>query len=176
MHTSKSSAKLVHHVGDGTVEVTFQDQTAETFNAVIGADGIFSNVRSHILQDDADKFAASPAGFWDCRTLVPMEKAEKILGADLFQVNRQCGYVGDGAFVMTDVLDNRATVQCIISAVEPSPTQVRKRRLTRDDLNETLRGWPDAPIGKGIMEVRQADSPSAPFAINLLTSLSKAVP
>ena len=45
------------------VEIGFDDDTAYVFDAVVGADGIFSSVRDYVLQDAATEFVASPAGF-----------------------------------------------------------------------------------------------------------------
>lgn len=154
LHTNKKLAKMDLKHGTGAIEVTFHDGTTSESDVIIGADGIFSTVRSHVLQDSTNEFAASPAGFWDCRTLVPFEKAKAILGAERFEVDRQCGYIGDGAFVMHDVLEDRTVVQCIISAIEREPTRDRKRALTRESLTQTLGTWLDGPIGKEVIEVK----------------------
>jgi salicylate hydroxylase len=146
-----SSINIVADTND--VEIIFEDGTTARFDGVIGADGIFSSVRSYVLQNEADKYAATPAGFWDCRNLVPIAKAKAVLGEDLFAVDRQYGWVGDGAFLMHDVLENRTVVQCVISGVEQSPTKERKRPLNRQILTQTLVNWLDGPIAKGMIEV-----------------------
>ncbi|KAI3326763.1 salicylate hydroxylase [Xylariaceae sp. AK1471] len=146
-----SSINLVADTND--VEIIFEDGTTSRFDGLIGADGIFSSVRSYVLQNEADKYAATPAGFWDCRNLVPIAKAKAVLGEDLFAVDRQCGWVGDGAFLMHDVLENRTMVQCVISGVERSPTNNRKRPLSKEILTHTLDSWLDGPIAKGMIEL-----------------------
>ncbi|KAI1867679.1 uncharacterized protein JN550_006820 [Neoarthrinium moseri] len=90
-----------------TIVLFFEDETTQEFDAVIGADGMFSTGRSYVLQESGDKHVASPASFWDCRTLVPLEKAKAVLGAELFEVDRQCGCVGDGAFVRASFFVDR---------------------------------------------------------------------
>lgn len=135
------------------LHVTFTDGVTETFDAVIGADGIFGSVRKHVLQEDASAHAATPAGFWDCRYLVPFEKAKEKLGAQYFTEHRQYGWCGDGAFIMHDVLDNGETVQCVVSAVESDQPKERSRPLTRDVLEKTLHTWLDGPIAKNMMDV-----------------------
>ena len=55
---------------------------------------------------------------------------------------------------MQDVLDHGTTVQCIVSAIERSPTQDRKSVLTKESLTQTLESWLDGPIAKGMFEVR----------------------
>ncbi len=82
---------------DSGVEVTFQDGTTNSFEGVIGADGIFSSVRGYVLQDAADIYAATPAGFWNSRVLVPYDKAVAALGEEHFKLDRQYGWIGDKA-------------------------------------------------------------------------------
>lgn len=152
LHASKALADIVP-TDSGDVRVKFRDGQDEIFHAVIGADGIFGPVRRFVLQDAAEAEAASPAGFWDCRNVVPFEKAKALLGAEYFEKDRQYGWVGNGAFIMHDVLDNRTSVQCVISAVENDTPKDRKRPLTREFLETTLAEWLDGPIGKGMIEV-----------------------
>ncbi|KAI0523845.1 hypothetical protein F5B22DRAFT_659573 [Xylaria bambusicola] len=82
-----------------------------------------------------------------------MEKAKEVLGEGLFGVDRQCGWVGDGGFLMHDVLENRTMVRCVISAIEHSPTHDRKGPLNREILIQTFRNWLDGAIAKGMIEL-----------------------
>ena len=144
------------------VSVRFEDGTASDFDAVIGADGIFSSVRAHVLRlpeggggSPDHEHAASPAGFWDCRVMIPYEKAKAALGEQYFDEDRQYGWIGDRAFVMHDIAESRTMVQCVISAVEDegeAPAD-RKRKLTREYLEDILKGWLGGPIGDGAIEV-----------------------
>ena len=63
---------------DGPVVIHFKDNTTAIADAVIGADGVHSIVRAHLLGKEAAKpvFAGSVA----CRALVPMGKAVEKLG------------------------------------------------------------------------------------------------
>lgn len=152
LHASKALTSITT-LDCGDVRVTFGDGDSETFHAVIGADGIFGAVRRHVLQEAAHDEGPSPAGFWDCRNVVPFEKARDVLGVEYFDEDRQYGWVGNGAFIMHDVLDNRTKVQCVISAVEHDPPKDRKRPLTRDFLEATLHDWLDGPVGKSMIDV-----------------------
>lgn len=87
---------------------------------------------------------------------MPYEKAKTTLGEKLFDQARQYSWMGDGAFIMHDILENRTMVQCVISGVEKEPSQDRERTLTRDVLTEALQPWLDGPIAKGAMDVRPA--------------------
>ncbi|RDA90086.1 hypothetical protein CP533_5562 [Ophiocordyceps camponoti-saundersi (nom. inval.)] len=124
-----------------SMRLTFDDGTVECFDAVIGADGVFGFVRSHVLGEAAPGCAAESAGFWDCRNIVPMDKAKAVLGAEFFDQDRQYGWAGDGAFILHDVLDNGTMVQCVISAVETEVPNGRRTLLTKQALKARFSGW-----------------------------------
>lgn len=106
-------------------------------------------MRRHVLgeQDPASKAVA--AGWRDSRLLVPIEKVKERLGAELFQEPREYGWVGDGGFIMHDVLDDGSMVQCIVCCLDdrPGSSVERKGILTREDLEESFATW---LTGKGI--------------------------
>jgi salicylate hydroxylase len=135
------------------VTVTFDDGTIETFDAVIGADGIFGNVRRHVLEQDTEKHAPSPAGWWDCRNLVPIQKAKAILGEKSFLVDREYCWAGNGAFMMHALVENGTMVQCIMSVVEKDFPPDRKRPITRDVLESAFTADWMQPATKGMIEV-----------------------
>lgn len=166
LHASKALSEITP-IAENRIKVTFRDGQEETFHAVIGADGIFGVVRRYVLQETAGTEGPSPAGFWDCRNLVPFEKAREILGAQYFEQDRQYGWAGNGAFIMHDVLENRTKVQCVVSAVEKDHPEDRKRPLTREFLEETLHDWLDGPVGKGMIEVRCFPCPS--YIVSLIS-------
>jgi salicylate hydroxylase len=138
---------------DNRLEITFEHGLVDQFDAVIGADGIFSSVRNYVLQDDIGEFAPSPAGWWDCRALIPYERARAVLGESYFEQDRQYGWMGDGGFIMHDILESRTLVQCVVSCVERDPPKDRKRPLTRELLTEALKSWLDGPIANGMIDV-----------------------
>ncbi|OTA69357.1 hypothetical protein K449DRAFT_460895, partial [Hypoxylon sp. EC38] len=65
------------------VEITFQDRSIKHFDAVIGADSIFSAVHKHVLQNFANGHLASSGGFKDCRNLVPLDKVKAVLRSNI---------------------------------------------------------------------------------------------
>ncbi|KAK3381103.1 salicylate hydroxylase [Podospora didyma] len=161
LHASKKLTSITRQEAeDGAIQASLDDGTVEHFDAVIGADGIFSSVRNHV-PDGADaaleEHSPSPAGFWDCTALVPFEKAKSRLGEQYFEVDRLYGWMGDGAFIMHDLLDARKTVQCVMSMVEkdpsPTPAKDRKRPVTRELLNKALHAWLDGPITNGVIDM-----------------------
>ncbi|KAJ8062167.1 hypothetical protein OCU04_008725 [Sclerotinia nivalis] len=91
-------------------------------DAVIGADGIHGFVRSYILGKDHPATKARFAGFWDCRSLVSMQKAKEVLGEKYFEEQRQYAWCGDGGFFLHDVLDGggdgAVSLFCLVPCVE----------------------------------------------------------
>lgn len=150
LHANKKLTDISHEGDD--IRLTFNDGEVGLFDAVIGADGIFGKVREHVVGDQVE-YKASPGGFWDCRILVPFEKARETIGHEFFELDRQYGWMGNDAFIMHDVLENRKMVQVVICGVEKDHPKDRKRPLTRELLNQTLSGWLDGPIAKGVIDV-----------------------
>lgn len=136
------------------VTVAFEDGTDARFDAVIGADGIFSSIRNHVVGEEPEKHAASPAGWWDCRRLVPFEKARSALGDESFKVDRQYAWLGDGASMLHGLVENRTMVQCIIAVIDKNFSADRKREVTRQVLEDALpTSWYEGPVAKGMVEV-----------------------
>lgn len=134
------------------VRLTFEDGTVVTCDAVIGADGISSTVRKHVLQD-AGEYSASPVGGWECRNLVSVERATKALGEESFQVAREYCWAGDGAFMMHALVENGTMVQCIVAAHEKDFPRDRKRPITRQVLEDAIgASWFEGPVARGMIE------------------------
>ena len=157
--------------GDRRLKLRFEDGSVDTADALIGADGIFGFVRQHVLGDNNEPPAA--AGWWDCRNIVPFEKAEAKLGAQYFEEIRQYGWVGERAFVMHDVLDGGKSVQCVCSGVEDGVGEEgregdggannnRKRPLTRPFLEKSLAAWLDGPVARNMIDVSQVITSQIP--------------
>ena len=140
-------------VAGGGIELRFQDGSIERADALIGADGIFGFVRKYVL--GADDPATEPvyAGWWDCRNLVPLEKAKEKLGERYFVESTQYGWMGDGGFMMHDVLDGGKTVQCVGACREDGSSNERKMELDRETLERAFASWLDGPIAKGMIDV-----------------------
>ncbi|MCJ1356784.1 MAG: hypothetical protein MMC33_006780 [Icmadophila ericetorum] len=154
MYTSKKLIK-VDDADDKGVLLHFKDGTTELVDALIGADGVHGYVRKHIL--GADHPATEPvfAGWWDCRNLVPYEKAREKLGEKYFEEDRQYGWLGEGGFIMHDVLEHGKLVQCVgaILTDEPWDSTEWKRSLDQKKLEESFAPWLDGPIAKGMIEL-----------------------
>ncbi|KAI2778260.1 salicylate hydroxylase [Daldinia loculata] len=152
IHTSKKLIAIASN--DHGVEVAFEDGTKGQFDAVIGADGIFGNVRKYVLGDTvADKYAAEPSGFWDIRVIQPYEKAKALLGEEIFKLDRQYVWIGDGSCILHDVLEDRTLVQCMICSGEAESPKDRRYHITREYLMETFSNWNDNPVAKGMIDL-----------------------
>ncbi|KAI0970623.1 salicylate hydroxylase [Xylaria arbuscula] len=155
LHTSKKLVSLQTIPDCQSIEATFEDGESATFDAVIGADGIWSTVRQYVLADAAAEHAPTNAGWWDCRCLVPYEKAKAVLGDEFFKGdNTAHGWAGDGGFMMHVLLENRTLVMCVASVLEQDPPKdAKKRPLTEDLLTDAFATWTDGPIAKGVIKL-----------------------
>lgn len=157
MHTDKKVV-YIKDLDTGRVLVHFADGTTFEADAVIGADGVRGYIREYVLGSDHLALKPQFAGFWDARSLIPMQKAKELLGEEYFEVPRQYGWVGDGGFFMHDVLDGGETVQCVVCGVadehwgeEPS------HDLNKEALEKAFKTWTDTPIKQGIIKVGLAN-------------------
>ncbi|KAK9779604.1 putative FAD-binding domain-containing protein [Seiridium cardinale] len=109
-------------------ETTMQDGKTMTFDAVIGADDIFSTVRKSIVGEN--EWAASSSGFWDCRTVVSLSRAKAAIGEPYLKS-----------------IDSIAG-SCIISGIEKDSPPNRTRALPGQFLEEKLLTWNDGLIAE----------------------------
>ena len=155
MHANKKLTRIDDTINEEGVTLHFQDGTEEHVDAVVGADGIHGHSRKHILGDHPSA-NASFAGYWDCRFLVPIDRAREALGAELFMENRQYGWCGEGGFFMHDVLDNGTSVQCVSSAMASKwGADEWKRELDQKTLEDSFADWTNSPIAPGMIKVGQ---------------------
>jgi len=160
MHVNK---KLIGIEQDSTQDdqsgllLSFSDETVEHADVLIGADGIHGYVRKHILGEYHAATQAKFAGFWDCRALVPFEKAKARLGEQYFTEHRQYAWTGEGGFMMHDVLDNGETVQCVAAVFDQEGEDWNvdewKKPVNRKRLEEAFAAWKDGPIANGMIDV-----------------------
>ncbi|KAF2152144.1 FAD/NAD(P)-binding domain-containing protein [Myriangium duriaei CBS 260.36] len=171
LHTNKRVSRITTIQND-EVQLVFEDGQVETFDAVIGADGYRGVVRSYVLGDKAEEEAVSASGFWDCRNMVSMETANRVLLRPLrssllaraatddrekvenyFGKPRQFGWAGDSGFIMHDVCESGTMVQCVMSSIEKEPWKERKRLLTREFLEHHMRDWNDGPVFSAMLDL-----------------------
>jgi len=153
-HTNKKVIRI-NEDKSGALRVHFEDKTTFDADAVIGADGIRGFMRSHVLGKDDPAVPAKFAGFWDSRSLVPLQRAKELLGEEYFEVKRQYGWIGDGGFFMHDVLDDGQTVQFVLCGMmdEEWGTDEWSKDLDRATVEKAVESWAETPLKKSIVEV-----------------------
>ncbi|KAF1999562.1 FAD/NAD(P)-binding domain-containing protein [Amniculicola lignicola CBS 123094] len=154
-HTNRKVISI-NDSAKGQVEINFEDGTVFHADAVVGADGVRGYVRCHVLGKDHPAVPAKVAGFWDARSLIPMQKAKALLGEEYFEIDRQYGWIGEGGFIMHDVLDGGDTVQCVVCGIVGEGDEWAEgewsKPLDRAALEKALEEWTDTPLKKGIVE------------------------
>lgn len=164
LHPNMKLSSIRHQ--DAGLSLSFHNGHVEYFDAVVGADGIFGSVRQHVVEQH--ECAPSRVGFWDCRNLVPYDKAISALGAEHLDVDRQNIWLGDGAVILHDVLENRTLVQCIVSGVDADlGLEGREMKLTKDLLDRVLCKWGDKHMADSIASVSNQQLPPRNTCVRL---------
>jgi salicylate hydroxylase len=93
--------------------LTFKDGTTVIADAVIGADGIHSHARDHVLEDEPDKEKYRPrySGATAYRNLIPMERVIQTIGKNISQFNSL--FILDGAMVLSYPVDHNARLNVV---------------------------------------------------------------
>lgn len=159
LHSSKKLASIERN--ETGHRLVFEDGSQHHADVVIGADGVFSNVRDYVVaaEDGKEKkFAASPAGFWDARKMVPAAEAKAALG-ELYSADRQWCWFGDDAFILYDTMEDGDMVQCIISAIESNPSNDRKSTITKEFLDEAFKNWKRDSVSDALIKASRSLSP-----------------
>lgn len=137
----------------GRVVLRFKDGTSATTDAVIGADGVHSNIRLWLLGESHP--AAKPvfAGSVAYRGLVDMDKAVEKVGAEL--ASNCILLCGPGVAVMSYPIDHGETVNIILIEFDVEKWEHEKWIIPvkYKDIAGKLEGW--GKPAQGICEVRQ---------------------
>lgn len=155
LHWNKKLVGVAQN-SDSTVSTAFDDGTKENFDLVIGCDGTFSTTRHYVLEAFPDKIEPNPAGFWDCRSVVPIEMAKKVFGEEWFIEPKENAFAGDVAFATMHSVDDGAGLECAICAVEKDLVPPRERLVTREFLEGVFSAWFDGELAyyaKGMIDV-----------------------
>lgn len=90
----------------GGLTLKFKDGTVAKADAIVGADGIHSHTRSHVLEDlpDKEKYQLSYSGAVLYRSVIPMDKVIQVLGTDIAQYSSLS--IVDGAMVVSYPVDH----------------------------------------------------------------------
>lgn len=126
-------------------ELTFEDGSSFTANAVIGCDGIHSSIRGLVLEEHPDSVAPIFAGYWDSRSSTTPQEAVKRFGTDLFDPTKttELALTGKGAFMLFCPSDNGSRLGVIVSAAAGPgyDKSAWKTTLDRSLLESTFQDW-----------------------------------
>ncbi|KAI0878353.1 salicylate hydroxylase [Hypoxylon argillaceum] len=163
MHTSKKLVK-VDHRADESLELHFADGTAHECDILIGADGIHSYVRRLILGDSDPAASPRNTGFWCVMALKPYAEAQARLGDSVVNINdpREYDWVGDGAYLLHNILEQGQLVQLIIAAYEKEAevSDQWRRTVSADEIKSLYKDWPPH-LNKAVIELL-CDQPEQP--------------
>lgn len=106
---------------DGKVTLHFQDGTSAVHDAVVGCDGIKSNIRKTLLAGTPKPEAANAvfSGKFCYRGLIPMDQAVSVLGEDV-AMNSQM-YLGRHGHILTFAIDKGKIMNGESCSYLPSP-------------------------------------------------------
>lgn len=155
LHSSKKLEK-VDQGDDGPITLRFVDGTTHECDVLVGADGIHSIVRKHILGNDP---AASPrnSGAWTIMALKTAAEAQGSLGSGPkgLEEAREYSWVGDGVFAMHNMFNQGQVVQFIIAAYEKEAESSSDwhRTVGADELKQLFKDWPPH-LNRAVDEVR----------------------
>ena len=146
------------HSGSARLRLHFEDGSSDYADAIIGADGIHSHVRGHILGKDHPATLPVYAGWWDYRSLVPIAQGVEKIGSKYVDPDdgHQHLWLGHGGFPMHDILDDGKTLQCVaaVRAGTAWDPQQWKKALDESDLEGQFESW---LIGLGMTDVSNFD-------------------
>jgi salicylate hydroxylase len=77
-HMNKKVVQI-DNTGSDRIVIRFDKGTSFEADAVIGADGLNEYVRGHVLGKKHQAVKVQSAGFWDSRSLIPIQKAKDLL-------------------------------------------------------------------------------------------------
>jgi salicylate hydroxylase len=126
------------------VRMQFADGTTAEADCVIGADGVHSRIRKHIL--GAEDPAANPvfSGIVSYRGLIPMEIARASVGKYAEDAYMWCG---DGGMVMTYPINSGETLN-VVASMSGKPSWDEDRYMvpaSKKRLMEDFEGWDGIP-------------------------------
>lgn len=151
--------------GDDGVEMHFTDGTTIIADAVIGCDGIKSQLRKAVLGKDDPAAWPSFTGKYAWRGLMPMDKAVAAMGEE-YATNAQM-FVAEHAHVFTLPLEQGTMMQMVTTASKPDRKWEHEKWVVeadQDELFKELDGWIEPvrnllPVSRRLPYLLQTDCP-----------------
>ncbi|KAI0910064.1 hypothetical protein F4823DRAFT_387513 [Ustulina deusta] len=142
LHSSKKLEGISHNANGVTLR--FADGTNHDCDILVGADGIHSTVRKFVLGEDDPAAHPRNTGLWIVMTLQPYDKAKASLGEGLVNSNdaREYSWVGDGTYILHNVLSDGQLVQFVIGSSDGELSDQWRRTVSADEIKKLYAGWP----------------------------------
>ncbi|KAI0186502.1 salicylate hydroxylase [Xylaria flabelliformis] len=145
LHASKKLEGIDRNA-DGSITIKFADGTIHECDILIGADGIHSTVRKLVLGEDDPAAQPRNTGLWLVMTLQPFEKAQASMGKELIDAKdaREYSWVGQGSYILHNVLSDGQLAQFVISSVDEAATSSNewRRTVSADEIRKLYANWP----------------------------------
>lgn len=151
-HTNKRFVRAENSGPREQTTVYFADGTSICVDAVIGADGVRSKTREHVLGSQHPATHAEYVFAVTYRAAAPMEEALKKVDPALMNVNTKYWVIGDGGYVLWDQIDHDKAVDLV--AVELRHEWKHEKWMIPADrqlLEEIYSDW--GPTARGIVDV-----------------------
>ena len=138
---------------DGQVELQFEDGTSHVADALVGCDGINSFTRRVVLGLDHPAVDPVYGSGYNHRVVLPLQTAIEAFGEDYCKMRTQHGWVGDGGFLLTDLVDDGRAMQVITgwATKEPWPHDAPYVEWPKDSVRKNLESW--GSIGHAMTKV-----------------------
>ncbi|TVY14007.1 6-methylsalicylic acid decarboxylase atA [Lachnellula arida] len=145
MHAGKKLDKIDRN-SDESITLHFTDGTTHECDILIGADGIRSTVRQLILGEDDPAALPRNTGSWAVMTLKPYADAQASIGKGPVNIEdaREYMWIGDGTYLMHNVLNQGQLVQFVIASHEKDAESSDRwhRVVSRDEIKNLYQAWP----------------------------------
>ncbi|ETS82836.1 hypothetical protein PFICI_04712 [Pestalotiopsis fici W106-1] len=159
MHASKKLERVEKQSEDGPITIHFTDGTTHECDVLVGADGIHSTIRKVVLGDSDPAAHPRNAGWWAVMALKPYAEARASLGEGPVDAAnaREHMWIGDGTYLMHNVLNDGQLVQVIISVREEAAVGSDKwhRLVSAEEITQLYQDWPPY-LKKAAKEASQA--------------------
>lgn len=114
MHANRQLVEIAQPEGEeGEITLKFSDGSTHGCDVLIGADGIRSFVRKHVLGEKDPAINPRSAGWYILWMMRPYEQARKLLGDDLINKDdhREIAWLSEGTAIMHNISDGGKQVQ-----------------------------------------------------------------
>ncbi|XXH04027.1 hypothetical protein Hte_010438 [Hypoxylon texense] len=156
LHTSKKLNDI--HYDDDSLTLHFEDGTTHQCDILIGADGIHSTVRRYVLGKNDAALLPRNTGCWAVMALKPYTEAQASIGDGPVNIEdaREYIWIGDGTYVIHNLLDQGRQVQFVIAAYDKEAESSDRwyRSVSSEEMENLYQDWPPF-LRKAVKESEQ---------------------